>query len=125
MPYKDLAVRKAKQKEYSQAWYKRNSTAQKLKSSNSKKLMKQKWRNYKATLACLHCEAKHPAIIDFHHVVKDPANLSVNLLTKDGKYEKAFKEIEKCIPLCANCHRIFHWKQHQKEKSIDTALQPE
>jgi hypothetical protein len=125
MPYKDPAVRKAKQREYAKSWYQRNSTAHKARAANARKILKQKWRNFKNSLSCLHCGAKHPAIIDFHHVVQDPANVSINDLTKYGNYERAFKEVEKCIPLCANCHRIFHWKQHQKNKSIDTSVHPE
>jgi predicted HNH restriction endonuclease len=26
------------------------------------------------------------------------------------------EEIQKCIPLCANCHRILHWEEMQKAK---------
>ena len=27
-----------------------------------------------------------------------------------------WEEIEKCIPLCCNCHRIYHWMEKEGEK---------
>lgn len=51
---------------------------------------------------------KHLEILDFHHLdpSKKELNISELFLTK-GK-AAAFKEAEKCILLCANCHREAH-----------------
>jgi len=52
---------------------------------------------------------KSPYALDFHHTRgKKEANIS--FLIKDGAKQKALKEIEKCILLCANCHREVHHK---------------
>jgi predicted HNH restriction endonuclease len=40
----------------------------------------------------------------------------VNLLAQQGKYKEAAEEIKKCIPLCANCHRIVHYEEHKEKK---------
>jgi hypothetical protein len=74
---------------------------------------KQQWHDYKASLACAHCNASHPAIIDFHHVNSDdPDKKHVNELIKNRRYALAYKEVkEKCVVLCANCHRIHHYEE--------------
>jgi len=50
------------------------------------------------------------AALDFHH--KDESSkefgLSQNGMTRS--WEKTKKEVEKCILLCANCHREVHAK---------------
>jgi predicted HNH restriction endonuclease len=34
------------------------------------------------------------------------------VLTSNGQYRTARKEAEeRCVPLCANCHRILHWDE--------------
>lgn len=57
---------------------------------------------------CNHCQGKfHPAIYEFHHL--DPS-------TKDRdpskmlqlRWERLKEELDKCILLCANCHRLTH-----------------
>lgn len=58
----------------------------------------------------------HPAIFEFHH--KDPS-------TKEGKdpskclsfsWKKLQQELDKCILVCANCHRLIHHEgSYEKE----------
>jgi hypothetical protein len=62
----------------------------------------------KAENGCLVCGIDVPVVLDFHHV--DPAEKvdSVSNLVC-AKKQKLLDEIEKCVILCANCHRIFHY----------------
>ena len=30
-----------------------------------------------------------------------------------------WEEIEKCIPLCCNCHRIYHWMEKEEKRMSD------
>ena len=46
-----------------------------------------------------------PYLCDFHHIDKTKEKL-VSILSKNNQQLK--KEIKKCIPLCANCHRHRH-----------------
>jgi hypothetical protein len=46
------------------------------------------------------------AVIDFHH--KDPTTKSFAVSNKDHTFEETVREIEKCICLCSNCHRLHH-----------------
>lgn len=46
------------------------------------------------------------AVYDFHHVGKKDANPSE--LIANASVEKIAEEIENCVLLCANCHRVEH-----------------
>ncbi len=58
---------------------------------------------------CTNCEEKEPCCIDFHHIdesnkLGDVATMAAHL----KKWEVVQKEIDKCVLLCANCHRKLH-----------------
>ena len=56
---------------------------------------------------CQVCGGVFPsAAFDFHHVGKKDADPS--FLIANGSVERIAQEIEQCILLCANCHRIEH-----------------
>ena len=62
-----------------------------------------------------------PSIIDFHHAGKEPKSEGVAILMGHVKSEKAIlAEIAKCMPLCANCHRMLHSDERKKQKSSPT-----
>lgn len=59
---------------------------------------------------CVKCGEDRSYVIDFHHV--DPKTKEFTIIDKyrsrgDAELEN---EIKKCVCLCANCHREFHWK---------------
>jgi predicted HNH restriction endonuclease len=121
MPYKDDEQRKAKQREYSKNWYERNKKQHQAGVKKNKREGKKRWIEFKGSKKCSHCGAQHAAIIDFHHVIKEDKK-SVFKLAANRCYKAAIQEAEeKCIPLCANCHRIFHWEEREK-KSAKKAL---
>ena len=47
------------------------------------------------------------AALDFHHKGQDKEG-DLSRMIKDYSEQKALKEIEKCILICANCHRELH-----------------
>jgi len=58
---------------------------------------------------CVKCGFFHPAAMDFHH--KDPStkDKGISELVRCGyATQRIVEEIEKCICLCSNCHRILH-----------------
>ncbi len=53
-----------------------------------------------------------PCCYDFHHI--DPLMKSFEIAPRlDGNYENILKEAEKCVMICANCHRIRHYKENR------------
>lgn len=115
MPYKDLAVKKAKHKEYSRKYYEKNK--EKILAANNivKARGKEKWDLYKGSLKCARCDEDHIACMDFHHIDPTEKEYGVSTLVKNRMYTKAYKEIKKCIVLCANCHRKEHYVQRPEK----------
>lgn len=112
MPYKCKKKRRERQKEYSGSHYQRNKEKVRARSAENRKRYRAAWVQYKSEQKCSHCGFSHPAVIDFHHTDPKPDDEKINKLTSGGQFEKARKEAEeKCIPLCANCHRILHWNE--------------
>ena len=62
---------------------------------------------YKKKLRCTHCGVRDYRVIDFHHL-KDKDGLVSKFVYQGYSWKRVKKEIDKCIPLCSNCHRIHH-----------------
>jgi hypothetical protein len=116
MPYKNKSVKKAKQKLYSKKHYKANKDRIDKKTKATNKEKTDKWNTFKASLSCLECGQNHPAVLDFHHVAPELKSAAVHKLVQARRLKAAMKEVEKCIVLCANCHRYWHHMERQKEK---------
>jgi endonuclease I len=126
MPYKDLEKRKAYHKERSRKHYEANREEIINKAQAKKKEFREQWNAFKRTLKCTKCGFSHPAALDFHHV--DPAEKEGNIhrLLSNGQFKKLEEELEKCIVLCANCHRIHHYEEKSVTiQALTTNLLPE
>lgn len=57
---------------------------------------------------CLDCGLSyHPCVYQFHHL--DPNGKDVNpSAAMKGDESKMWKELKKCVMLCANCHMVRH-----------------
>jgi hypothetical protein len=111
MPYKNPEVKKKKHKEYSREHYLKTQEATKLRTKAVKAQQKDEWFTFKSTLKCSKCGFDHIAALDFHH--EDPSTKlgNVHRFVSNGQFAKAYEEIKKCIVLCANCHRIHHYRE--------------
>ena len=119
MPYKDPNDPRKKEnlRKSSARYYASNKEKVQAATNKNKKDNRKLWNEFKATQKCSTCGANHPAVIDFHHVVRDHTKQSVHHLAKNGQYKRAMEEIKKCIPLCANCHRIHHYEERKAKKA--------
>jgi hypothetical protein len=77
---------------------------------NRKRIEKnrQRFLAYKKTLSCDHCELSDHRVLEFHHIGDKDLNVS-KMVNHGYGWDRIQKEIEKCIPLCCNCHRLEHW----------------
>ena len=111
MPYKDESVRKLKHAEYSRKYYEANKDKVKALSKANRRKGQAKWSAFKSTLKCTKCGVNHSAALDFHHADPSQKENIVSKLVSDGCYAAAMREVQKCIVLCANCHRIVHYEE--------------
>jgi hypothetical protein len=63
---------------------------------------------YKRDRGCRGCGETHPICLQFHHK-GDDKSMGVGAMISDSKpVDDVLSEVEKCIVLCANCHRKEH-----------------
>ena len=77
----------------------------------------------KSSLKCAKCGDSRFYVLDFHH--KDPKekdNTIARLTANQASEERLNQELQKCICLCANCHREFHYLENQNGLTIDEYL---
>ena len=91
-------------------WYSKNKKKVMKRHAENKEKIKKWFREYKSTIKCSLCDENTTVCIDFHHVIGKKKK-AVSLMVNEGySKENIIKEIKKCIPLCANCHRKEHFK---------------
>ena len=64
---------------------------------------------------CVQCEYdKCPAALDFHHINPEEKEFRLSGSKMRRKFETLVKEAEKCMLLCANCHRELHYNESEE-----------
>lgn len=106
-------------KEYHKNYYKNNKEYF-FKKANSSRI-----RNFNFVLEikkaskCKYCKNNIPECLDFHHRKKEEKISSISSMISRGvKLETLKIEIEKCDILCANCHRLVHFKNKVKSGKL-------
>ena len=67
---------------------------------------------------CSNCGEKDPVVLEFHHPNDDKKHPVATLLTNGYSWSAIKREIDKCIILCANCHRRETAKEFEWYKRI-------
>ena len=83
--------------------------------------MKQKYQEkkeivqeIKSNFSCAKCGDTRGYVLDFHHIEPNEKEATVARLTSNSSnLTKVYDEIKKCIVLCSNCHREFHYLQNK------------
>jgi len=92
---------------YQQRHYAKNKKYYKDRRAARKKQQLQRFVAFKSTLSCALCSEDDIAALDLHHVDEKESLIS-QLLKNSCGWSRIIAEIEKCICLCANCHRKVH-----------------
>ena len=85
--------------------------------------MKQKYKEkqvvvqeLKAQCSCAKCGDKRGYVLDYHHINPNEKEEGVaRMVSNNYTLNKVYNEIEKCVVLCANCHREYHYFQSQNK----------
>lgn len=74
----------------------------------------------KKGLSCVYCGISNPLCIDFDHIDRTTKlGTPATMITGGYKWEDVIKEIEKCQPVCANCHRMKSILESNKMQAIE------
>jgi hypothetical protein len=77
---------------------------------------------------CIVCNESRSHLIDFHHLDPSKKDINVSKYSSSGgaKFEtkkiKLIEEINKCVCLCSNCHRDFHFYEKEKQMNFEEYL---
>lgn len=90
---------------------------------------RQKYKNrqdkvnqYKQTLKCKKCGDDRFYLLDFHHIDPNQKDFSISD-NPHMKLETLMLEIEKCVVLCSNCHREFHYLAREEGITLQEYLE--
>jgi hypothetical protein len=73
--------------------------------------------------SCVKCGYnKCAAALDYHHIDPSTKINTVAKLSTHANLKDAIKEIEKCVLLCANCHREFHYLKEKNGINLEDFL---
>ena len=65
---------------------------------------------------CIDCglQSEYAEVYDFHHRNPEEKSMGVTKMIRASKrWEAIREELDKCVLLCANCHRIRHAKENR------------
>ena len=72
---------------------------------------------------CAKCGESRGYVLDYHHInPADKENTIARMTSNYYSLDKVMNEINKCICLCANCHREFHHLEQIKNITIEEYL---
>lgn len=123
MPRKDPEAHK----EYNRQWRKANPNAlkeyyqtnkERFREHNKKNRAKasQYIQEIKQGKSCSRCGWKeHPCALDFHHTDPTTKYKEIACMVRTHSIKRIQEEIDKCILVCANCHRILHHEQRNAD----------
>lgn len=111
---------RAKNPDYLKEYYTENKEKFRKHNKTNKRRNAEYIQEAKRDGKCVRCGWNdHPCALDFHHI--DPANKITeiaNMIRGGSSIQKIQEEMNKCVLVCANCHRILH--HNEKTKKQDT-----
>lgn len=94
----------------------------KKKENDKAQLRRNLLNDYKQEQCCAKCRDNRFYVLDFHHINPSEKEYTIAQNTRI-KFENLKKELDKCVVLCANCHREFHFLNQNQNISIEEYLE--
>lgn len=92
-----------------------------MKQNNQDK--RNKINGIKRNAQCAKCGESREWCLDFHHIVpSDKEDTIARMISNNYKIDKTLEEIKKCVCLCSNCHRDFHYLKERDGITIEEYL---
>ena len=104
-------------KAYKKKHYEENKQYYLDKAKAYRQTCRENLNNYKSSLVCTKCGENRWWLLDFHH--ENPEEKDGEISSLVGSPSKLKKELEKCIVLCANCHRDLHYRLSHCENNTE------
>ena len=115
MPWLDKEKKRLYDQKWNKEFYRNNRVAEKVRVARRKKELRDWFNEYKSKLACELCGEAETVCLDFHHRDAHEKDFTIATFKQNGwSREKVLNEIQKCMVVCANCHR----KLHAKKKKV-------
>ena len=112
-------VSKERQKELNKRHYENNKSDYLSRAKKQHQEYRKWFRDLKKTLKCSRCPENYWACLDFHHLYDKDESVN-KLVGRMVSKNRVLEEIDKCVVLCANCHRKEHHPpERQLSKFID------
>ena len=81
---------------------------------------KEAFREWKEANPCVDCGKHYPhPVMDLHHLDPSTKDWDITRMIKADYGPKRIKEeIDKCVLLCSNCHRLRHHKERMESNEL-------
>jgi hypothetical protein len=95
-----------------QRWYRKNKDKSRARKERRRRRLCRWVYEYKRDeCECTRCGEEHPGCLEFHHTNEEEKEFSVSQRANRGhSLDKIKTEIDRCVVLCANCHRREHYE---------------
>lgn len=101
-------------KEYIRKWYQKNKKEHYKKVAQRKKDCAAFIWEIKSKSQCSICGEKRTPCLDFHHKDRKEKDIDIAMMVNGGYSTKTIiAEINKCVVLCSNCHRVLHYNERK------------
>lgn len=98
-----------------QRWHYRNVEWNKKRTLRRRANLRRWVNDEKRDRRCKQCGSDSPGCLDFHHQKESEKKMDVGTMITYGYGRDSLRtEIEKCVVLCANCHRKMHYTPPSK-----------
>ena len=84
---------------------------------------KNELNEYKKQHSCVKCGESRFYVLDFHHIDPTIKTKDICKLSVESSGKRMWEEIDKCVLLCSNCHREFHYLNEKEGIALEDYLQ--